>query len=346
MALELSTLDIDKLIVHTVPAPGRARSGGSPDGPQVHGALSPLGPDELNFVRIRILRALNESSFPAMFVEQEPHTLRDHIEALTSEDPSDDQIIATSQAMAYELFAGQPGTASDGLLIVATASVSGLQTCVVLKLEQEVGVRTEEETIDGQIAIRLIIEENLIWTENTKVFKTGLFAQNEDGSYEIVVADVQTGHGVADYWRKYLGCTYLQTPDQATQLFYEESVKWINNHVSNPERRNQYVRALHTELNSNRTTFWPRQFARDHLVGPDRNRYLDGITEEGVSASRTRKDVSRVEPALRRLRVKLDGIDITADASAIGRVEVVNLTGGQTQVIATGELKKISGSGR
>jgi hypothetical protein len=265
----------------------------------------------------------------------------------TTATPADDELIDRSQNMAYDLFDLQPGSASDGLLIVALATIDTRPTCLVLKLEQEEGVRTEEELIDGETAVRLIIEENLIWTANTKVFKTGLFVSDGNGGHDIVVTDVQTGKaGIAHYWRRFLACTYLETPDQATLRFYEQTVKWINESVPDPARRGDYVRALHTELSSNKRTFSPKKYVDDHLKGPDRSSLLDTLNEAGVPTAKTNKDTSRIGSALSRLSVKLDGIDITADSSAADRVQVIQLEDGQARVEASGKVRRISGSGR
>jgi len=295
-----------------------------------------------------VLKSLREESYLAMFDPATPGAaMRRWVEELTTPPQSADlTVVELSQAMAHALFAIQPLSASEGLLIVAAATVESRLACAVIKLEREEGVRTEETTVGGATAVRLIIEENLIWTENTRVFKIGLFMTAGDGAYEILVSDVQTGkQGVADYWRAFLACTYLQTPDQQTLRFYEETIAWFNKHVTDPETRSDYVRALHTELSSNRKTFNARTFATAHLKGAHRTQLLDHLVSSGVSTAQTRKDTDRIRSSLQRLKVKLDGIDITADSTAADRVVITTLDDGTASVTATGALRRVSGSG-
>jgi hypothetical protein len=82
--LDPSSLDIERLIVHTVPSKGLLEDGTEPE-VTVHGAISPLGEAELNFVRNRVLSSLREDSYGAMFdPDLADVDMVDHIDVLTT----------------------------------------------------------------------------------------------------------------------------------------------------------------------------------------------------------------------------------------------------------------------
>lgn len=341
---DYSSLRIESLIVHEVPTVVRTSGSGQPTLSEVE---SPMTPEVRNFFEERLRATLSDAAFPAIVIEGTSSPVPALVEGLLR-NPGD--LVAPSQQMAKRLFEVQTGVNSPGLLAVARGRVGSVATIAVVKLEKEHGVRVRPETVAGLKTLSVEHIRDLMLTEKTRVFKTGLFSEGDSG-LDIVVCDHQrqVAHTVAGFFlRDFLGCDLAARPDVETRTFMHAVEKWINDRVENPEERSAYAVALISEMNSQRTTVTPASFAAEHIKVKHRQSFLEALTSSGASAKRFVKDTALVEPQLRRIRYDVDtGVAVIAPPDAIGKsVTVIEKPNGRAQIQVDGRLERVEGKRR
>lgn len=232
-----------------------------------------------------------------------------------------------SQQAARHLYTSQGGSSSIGLLVACELTLAGGPALALMKLEEEQGVIVEDDIVDGRPTLNVTVEEHLLLTDNTRVFKAGVFWM--DGpSLKGYVSDEQQGARVdiADYFLgEFLGCRLEVKPDLVTRSFYEGVTGFISARVADPVKKLNYGQALHTEVASNRKRIDPVQFAADHFDDTDQQPLLDSLVDRGVPRAAFRKDTSRLgpRPATTRLRTA-SGITISGRSEEIDeRVESI-----------------------
>lgn len=341
---DYSSLRIDALIVHEVPT--HARDAGA-TGPTLSEVESPMTTEVRNFFEERLRATLSDAAFPALVIEGTPSPVPGLVEALLA---GTAPLVEPSQKMAERLFEVQTGVNSPGLLAVARGRLDSAAMIAIVKLEKEHGVRVRPEEIDGLKTLSVEHIKDLMLTEKTRVFKTGLFSLPE-GGMEIVVCDYQRqlAHTVAGFFlRDFLGCGLAARPDVDTRTFMRAVESWINRDVESPEDKSAYAVALITEMNSQRTTITPASFAETHLKVKHRRSFLEALKESEAPTKRFVKDTSLVENQLRRIRYDVDtGAVVIAPPETIGEsVNVVDLPDGRTQIQVDGHLNRVEGKRR
>lgn len=331
----LNALDLEAVILHNV-----VRE----DGNEPALSNAPVPPTEagLTFVRHRATRSLQKDSFDAQVSETGPDTADEHIKPLLESTVSVDLLVEHSQALARRLMDLQRGTASEGILVASTGTYDGKRALVVMKLERESGARTEEVKTERGPALTFVIEDELFWTEGTKVFKTALFV--DDG--RVLITDAQSGSQtrVANYWRRFLGVDFARNPAEDTRDFVVAATAFINAHPD-PEESYHAMVGLQAELNSNSGTLTPTAFAGKYLKGAARKRFVEHIKSETGIVGKFHKDIEFVKSTIKGVRLSLDGIDITARGDAVDRLSVEEAEDGSTEITAVGTLKELHGSG-
>lgn len=162
-----------------------------------------------------------------------------------------------SQEMARHLYLCQKGNSPEGLLTVCEVDVAGHRGLAVLKLEREQGARVELANTSGGRTFSVQHLRDLMLTERTKVFKVGLFVQTgaDLASIDGAVCDTQKSYDgtVAHFFlEQFLGCRLREKPELTTKRFFEATERFINEQVTEPEKKAQYQVALLAELNGTR----------------------------------------------------------------------------------------------
>jgi hypothetical protein len=81
---------------------------------------------------------------------------------------------------------------------------------------------------------------DLVLTDGTRLFKSAMFIQTGDGDdhfkcqacegqYNVFSAD-----DLAKFWMRFLGCSFVVEPRVATQRFFESTLDFISNVVTEP----------------------------------------------------------------------------------------------------------------
>ena len=255
--------------------------------------------------------------------------------------------ITTSRRLATALREAQTGINSGSMLLVAECSLSNDPAILIVKFEQERGIRAQPMTENGQNVFDMEYLRDLFLTSRSRVFKVGLFTRSgvSDDALHGWVADKQsvTGKVAAFFLETYLGCRHLEEPREVTKRFYEASFNWINERVTNASSRAKYAIAVMAELQNRQGEVSVERFAEVHLDAQgdadDYEKYLDAYNVPKIVP----KDTSLIENRLERMQVNFtSGAVVYFPISALddGSVDIEQIDERQTQITLVGEAKE------
>lgn len=340
--MDLGTFQMKKIIVHEVP---RRRASGESDSPELSEVESPLDASVRNFVTEKLKETL-AYAFDVVVDGSTDSPVPGFITSLLDGTSAD--FVDLSQQMANHLYESQTGAMSEGLLSLVEGEVDGRGCTVILKLERERGTRFQSEVINGQRTFRLDNIEDLMLTDKTRVFKAALFFRpTDDGEIEGHVSDEQrgihAGRGIARFFlRDFLGCDFKERPNVTTQRAWEASESFINTEVSDPERQTKYQLALMTEMSSAAPQFNPANFANSHLVGADRQKFLNHLGKENVPTTGFVKDTELINSYIKLMLIESkNGIKVLGSRQAFKDHVSVKKHDQETVVEIKDDIKRV-----
>ena len=234
--------------------------------------------------------------------------------------------VKLSQQMAQYLYDCQTRVNSSGLLAVIEVSIAKQPALAILKLEKEEGMRIEQNKDNGEVTFDVEYISNILLSQNNKVFKAALFildGNDIDISKVVVyISDNQNRKNssakVADFFLKqFLGCELRDNPNVLTQKFFEQTEKFINNQVDNPEEKAKYYLALSAELNSNNRHISPEDFCDKYFDIDKKYQYLDDLKKAGVPTNEFTKNTELIDNHLSKVQMVFDsGIMILSPSTA------------------------------
>ena len=164
-----------------------------------------------------------------------------------------------------------------------------------------------------------------------------------------VVSDDQRGRdegaGVATFFlATFLGCQFKTNPEKATRDFALATETFINQDVTNDERRANYQIALLAKLQDQSLEIRPRDFANATIEPNERPRFLQRVTEQGLDPNQTfAKDTSRAHANGFKI-VFEHGMTLVGSREDLDqRVEIPEVAGTADGVVITDTLRRISG---
>jgi hypothetical protein len=176
--MELSSLEIETVIVHEVPA--RLVRGGSPP-PGLSDIERPLDDELRTFIADRMTDTLHTKGIDVRFAERSASPVPGVLSQLlllpdsTPQPEVVRQFVASSRTVAEHLYATQTGQNSTGLLTFIRGEVDEQRCFGILKLEKEEGARFQLQEIEGHRTFTLEQMRQLMLTDSTRVFKASLF---------------------------------------------------------------------------------------------------------------------------------------------------------------------------
>jgi hypothetical protein len=319
--LDVGELAVEGVIIHEVPErPSKAlvRAGEAEDTePFVTDIECELGADFQHYLEGRIATSLSEAGFPVTMREETesvvPALVLEILEHPPDQGSPPPTFIDASQTMAERLHAAQGANSPTGLLAVVRGTWRKHPFVAALKLEKEEGLRIEPEEVGEQRTFRVVVERELVMTQNTKVFKTGIFRKTgQEDEVEGWVSDAQTfggaGKVAADFFvERFLGCRLVDQPEILTKKFFDEAEKWINRAVPDPVEKTDYERALITEMVNNKTQVVPQDFVQENFHGPHRAALLDALDDRGAPTFAFDKDTKLIARRLHEVKMRFRG---------------------------------------
>lgn len=342
MKLNFGDLSIHRLIAHEVP---RSEPNG---GPELSDEDRAPNTQIENFFRERMTGSLNESGIDVVFDPGADHTVKDGIEELLSEP---NKLVAVSQALARRLYSVQNRQNTAGLLVIAIGTLQSRAALCILKLEHEEGIRVVELTDKGVRMFNLEYLNTLVLTRRTRVFKVGLFVAGRP--IYARVSDEQFGRGanrgVADFYlRDFLGCRFAAAPEVQTEQFLRSVQQFINEDVTDSEKRARYEQAVLAELNSQDDGIRPRQFAQKHIdTTAERHQFITRVEHAGLPVDLIPKSLTLIGNTIKRIQMRFEnGTTINAHPDLVGKeIKLTGLDDGRTRVVMEDVLTKINPRG-
>ena len=349
MPRDFGRLMIEKLIVHDVPSRRVGEDGPLPSLSEVESTLTaPVR----NYIRDKLVATLTRNSFPVVFKEETesptPSIVFDRLEAQNQD------FVESSRRLANYLYESQNGNNPNGLLAVVQTSIESIKSLAVVKLEREAGTRVQAVQINGKQTFDLEHLQDLMLTEKTRVFKVGFFIQEGTTLSSIAgfVSDNQSGQSprgeVADFFlNRFLGCRLREDPEVLTRNFLDATEEWINISVPDPAKKTRYQTAAIAELQRNRATINPNDFAIDYLEREDRQSYIDHLQDFDVPANEFPKNLRFIESRLRRIQMELEsGLTVTGRSDVFSEhVQMKPLDDGRTHIEITDRVKNLKSRG-
>jgi hypothetical protein len=318
MRRDLSSLDLVRVIAH--PIPKRFANRPEADLP-FSNAESTISDMIRNYLTERISESLGRAACDVVVDSESESPVPALIERCLGDEPVD--LVQVSSEMACHLYACQTGVNSEGLLLVALSSLRGHLSLVILKLELEGGMRTQQVSAEGKTSCDMEYIPDLSLQQRKPIFKAGLFGRTDPGGavYGLVSDDQQryrTNSSVARFFlSRFLGCRQSEAPEVTTQHFFNVAEKFINEDVGDPERKARYQIALLAELGSSRGTLDPGEFAMHHLEIDDREAFIRSLETASGSSARFDKDLRLIDRKIKRMR-----IDFESGVAVLGPADV------------------------
>lgn len=348
--MKVATLNIDQAIIHEI----TERSLAPPNPPELvlSNVLSPLDADLRNYFQARIAESLEKAAYPVIADPDRSSPTPDLVFAHLHEHTAD--LVATSKAMADHLFRAQQSVrASSGLLVVATGTLDTGPCLAILKLQKQEGLNLERVGNPGAETYSLEHLRRLMLTNETRVFKVALFESADIQDVEDIsglVSDKQRFSSpekrMADFFLKtFLGCRLRDDPAQVTSRFYVAAERFINDMVSDPEKRARYHRALLTDLTSQADTINPKKFAEQHLDQADRKSFIAHVRSGGVMAPHFPRDTALIESRLKEEEYVLgSGIRVRGRPAAFDEHADISQDGVMLEMVIRDRLKSVKGA--
>lgn len=332
-----SVVSITRAIVHEIPK-GRYLSEG-PAAVGLSSAASELALETRRFIEENMLDFALKSPRK---IHHDPDAVSTTPELVTSIlADADANFVAASQAIAKNLYQAQTANSPSGILIVALVNTAAGTALVVMKAEHQEGMRLQRvgDPATGHFDLEHLNE--LIVGNNSRVYKIAVLRISDDAlSGEMV--DQQNGISFADFFMsKFLGCRLSDDSEIQTNLFMKTSMTFLNDNISDEEKRGRYATALLSYMRSPADTFEASGFAEQFLEVEDRDEFLNAMPEN-LASSVIRKDLALVPGHGAGLRMYGSGVVISASAQALerGALQIVSEENGETVVRIIGSLKK------
>jgi hypothetical protein len=323
---DLAKLKVRRIIFHDVPK--------RPKGTSVKPVLSDLetriDATRAEMLRLRMVRVLNsKSAYPVEFIPDTGSRVPDEVRGYTAGAPSSEEFVEMSRRLAMFLFEQHTGAISPGLLCVIDVVSGGRPGLALLKLEREQGAELELREVGGKRTYDMSVLDNLILTDGTRLFKTGLFIRTgaDDFEFKAAACDTQlnvvSSSDLAHFWLRYLGCRFTEEPRVSTERWFEATISFVNERVTDPVVKNDLYEHIHSELKSTRRSVSPRKFVEDCLPDTYRKRYEEFLKERSLSLHAFQKDTADIANRLRRRSFHTaKGVSVTVPEEEAQLVEV------------------------
>lgn len=299
---DLAKLTIRRVIFHDVPRNPRH----SPNKPILMDEEREVDPARRALLKTKLTRVINSKrAYPICFDPNTSSPVPGHVRTYTRNHDAN-QFIPISQKLATHLFEIQHGGISSGLLCAVDVVTGGLAGLVLMKLEREEGARLElVEPSEGKRAFAMSVLDNLVLTDGTRLFKTGMFLRTGVGEDDFRAAACDTQLNVcasddmARFWLRFLGCTFTVEPRVVTQRFYDSALGFINDELTDAVDKNDFYEHLHSQMKVEKRTFSPKAFIEEYVPEQYQEPFRERLKSDKVPLANFAKDLSDIQRRLR-----------------------------------------------
>lgn len=306
--IDVGQLKILGAVFHPVPA-GASRGEPSDEPPVLSTVESKLDGRLEFFLRDRLTRTFSQAAQPIRRDVSRVVPTPDLILSCLNGDQADD-IVRPFHPLPSLLVDVQSHNSPKGLLAVVRGECGATKVLVVVKIEQERGLSFQTFTEDDEIRVEVAIEDGLVFTDKTEVFKSALFYLDH-GDLVGVLTDDQSGSAYtgpsSQYWlQDFLGCEFSNDLDVQTRAWIRATERTIKSDIGDPSRQSSTLSAMIGELGSNRSSINPGQFVRDFVPAEAQDKALQRLRDNGLTARPFRKSRAVAAKAPKRKRIVFD----------------------------------------
>lgn len=147
---------------------------------------------------------------------------------------------------------------------------------------------------------------DLVLTDGTRLFKSAMFVRtgNGDGDFKCQACEGQynvfSADDLAKFWMRFLGCGFVVEPRVATQRFFESTLDFISDVVTEPTVKASIYEHLQSQMKANTRSFAPQTFIQDYVPEEYQEPYREHLGTAKISLAQFRKDVADIGKSLER----------------------------------------------
>jgi len=337
---DLAKLRVQRIIFHDVPN----RPKGAATKPTLSDLETQIDAKRAEMLRVRMVQVLgSKSAYPVEFIPGTGSAIPTEVRTHTARPCSSEAFVEMSKRLAMFLFEQHTGAISPGLLCVIDVVSGGDRGLALLKLEREQGAEISLREEGGKRTFDISVLDNLILTEGTRLFKTALFIRTGAGEddFKSSACDSQwtvvTSGDVARFWLRYLGCRFTEEPRVSTEKWFEATIGFANEQITDPIIKNDLYEHMYSELKSSRKTVSPKKFIEDCVPDKYRTAYETFLRKKGVPLHAFQKDNADIQTRLRRRTFyTAKGVTVTVPEAEVQLVEIA-----RQRIVVHDELSSI-----
>jgi hypothetical protein len=346
--VDIGLLKIDGAIFHQVPGRDEADPKGNPLAPVVSTVEATLDDRLEFFLRDRLTRTFNDAAQPVL-PDNDIVVLTPGIVEQALADEARVDIVGPFALLPALLHDVQAHNSPRGLLAVIRARCGVAHAIVLLKVEQERGLSFETRITDTEVSVDVVIEDGLVLTDKTKVFKAAVFWTEDDHLAGLVTDDqtgsVYTGPSSRFWLSDFLGCRYSREADVDTRSWVKATQRLVASDLTNPAEKDRVLSAMLTELHSNRASITPARFIENYVPAHAHDRARQRLLNEGAPTRTFGKSRSVSEQAPKKKRFLFDtGFEVTMPSEVVPDLGTEDQDDGTTVDVLTirGKIRRVS----
>src|SRR5437016_13708980 len=145
---------------------------------------------------------------------------------------------------------------------------------------------------------------DLVLTDGTRLFKSAMFIRTGagDDDFKSQVCEGQnqvfSTDDVRKFWMRFLGCGFLVEPRVATHRFFESTIEFINNVVTEPTVKASIYEHLQSQMKANTRKFAPQIFIQEYVPEEYQEPYREYLQTAKIPLAQFRKDLSDIQHSL------------------------------------------------
>ncbi len=344
--LDLSTIQVEKIIVHDIPKHKKDDLSNEPKYSEQESEIT----DGLRFFfKDKVVEALGRDKAFKICIDPEsespvPWLLSD----LIKDEDNEVDFVEQSKKIAKHLFEIQKGNNAAGILVVIQGKINDHRTCVILKLERDQGAQLSLDPITK--SFNIIEVKNLMLTQKTKVFKVALFISREKfgSNFDGSIMDYQNNPKVnrtttTFFISLFLGCIPFEDPKISTKKFFSQSRAFIDT-IEDPVVRTKYIQDLNSYVQMNSSMINPKEFADNYLESTsERNDYKNFLESKDIKFVAFPKDTQLIDNRIKKIMLTFEnGISIMGSKGVFDdKVKLETLNSGQHKAEIVSRIKKV-----
>jgi hypothetical protein len=332
--IDIALLEITGAVFHQVPT--KATSEGKASRPMLSTAESTLESRLELFLRDRLTRTFSRAAQPVVRDEAVASPTPDIVTSALQAGVAN--IVEPFHPLPALLLDVQAHNSPEGLLAVIRGACGPTPVVVLVKVEQERGMSFETVGSGDDVRVEVVIEEGLVFTDKTDVFKAAIFYL-DDGELAGYLTDDQTGsiyHGPASlYWLGgFLGCKYQVGPDVQTRAWIKGIERLVRSDLGDPVDQDRVFSAMLVELQSNERQIDPERFIERYVPEDAHDRALERLRDAGAPTRRFVKSQDVGTQAPKKKRFVFDGgFQVTMPADAVPDLSKDEVDGVEVDVL-------------